>query len=113
MIRYTAHTSYGSQDQKMRALALHVMALYVMRYDDYETFKTQLKNFALAVQRQKNNLNKKQFFSYFNLVDFLKKLDKADRKSVTIDLQSYNYLVYRTWCEKMMQTKKGLLPLKK
>lgn len=113
VIRYTAHTSYGSQDQKMRALALNVMALYVMRYDDYETFKTQLKNFALAVQRQKNNLNKKQYFSYFNLVDFLKKMDKTDRKSVTIDLHSYNYLVYRTWCEKMMQTKKGLSPPKK
>lgn len=111
VIRLTALTSYGSQEQKMRALALHVMALYVLRYDDYETFKTQLKNFALAVQRQKNSLNKKQYQGYFNLVDFLKKLDKASRKQITINLDAYNYLVYRTWCEKMLATKKGLTPL--
>lgn len=111
VIRLTALTSYGSQEQKMRALALHVMALYVLRYDDYETFKTQLRNFALAVQRQKNSLNKKQYQGYFNLVDFLKKLDKANRKQIQINLETYNYLVYRTWCEKMLATKKGLSPL--
>ncbi|MBL0084048.1 MAG: hypothetical protein IPP37_17215 [Saprospiraceae bacterium] len=107
VIRYTAQTSYGSPDQKLRALALHVIALYVLRFEDYESFKTQLKNFSLSVQRQKKSLNKKQYFSYFNLVDFLKKMDLSDRKAVSIDLSNYNYLVYRTWCEKMLQKKRG------
>ena len=107
VIQFTAQTSYGSQDQKLRAFALHVIALYVLRFDDYETFKTQLKNFSLSLHRQKKSLNKKQYFSYFNLVDFLKKMDLSDRKAVNIDLSIYNYLVYRTWCEKMLQKKRG------
>jgi len=113
VLRYTTQTSYGSPDQKLRALALHVIALYVLRFEDYESFKTQLKNFSLSLQRQKKSLNKKQYFSYFNLVDFLKKIDLSDRKPVAIDLSEYNYLVYRNWCEKMLQTKKGPKPLKK
>ncbi|MBK8849090.1 MAG: hypothetical protein IPN73_02920 [Saprospiraceae bacterium] len=113
VIRYTAQTSYGSPDQKLRAFALHIIALYALRFEDYESFKTQLKNFSLSLQRQKKNLNKKQYFSYFNLVDFLKKIDLSDRKPVAIDLSEYNYLVYRNWCEKMLQTKKGPKPLKK
>jgi hypothetical protein len=110
VLRFTAQTSYGSQDQKLRAFALHVIALYVLRYDDYETFKTQLKNFSLMIQRQKKGLNKKQYFSYYNLSDFLKKLDLSDRKLIPIDLSEYNFLVYRTWCEKMLQKKRGHLP---
>lgn len=113
VLRFTAQTSYGSPDQKLRAFALHVIALYVLRFDDYEAFKTQLKNFSLSLKRQKKSLNKKQYFSYFNLVDFLKKIDLSDRKLVSIDLSAYNYLVYRSWCEKMLQTKKGPKPLKK
>ena len=107
VIRFTAQTSYGSPDQKLRALALHVIALYVLRFEDYESFKTQLKNFSLSLKRQKKSLNKKQYFSYYNLVDFLKKMDLSDRKAVNIDLSIYNYLVYRTWCEKMLQKKRG------
>lgn len=107
VIRYTAQTSYGSPDQKLRALTLHVIALFVLRFEDYESFKTQLKNFSLSLQRQKKSLNKKQYFSYYNLVDFLKKMDLSDRKTVNIDLSNYNYLVYRTWCEKMLQKKRG------
>lgn len=113
VIRFTAQTSYGSPDQKLRAFALHVIALYMLRFDDYETFKTQLKNFSLSLQRQKKILNKKQYFSYYNLVDFLKKIDLSDRKPVAIQLSDYNYLVYRSWCEKMLQTKKGPKPHKK
>ena len=107
VIRYTAQTSYGSPDQKLRAFALHIIALYALRFEDYESFKTQLKNFSLSLQRQKKSLNKKQYFSYYNLVDFLKKMDLSDRKTVNIDLSNYNYLVYRTWCEKMLQKKRG------
>ncbi len=107
VIRYTTQTSYGSPDQKLRALTLHVIALFVLRFEDYESFKTQLKNFSLSLQRQKKSLNKKQYFSYYNLVDFLKKMDLSDRKTVNINLSNYNYLVYRTWCEKMLQKKRG------
>ncbi|MBK8701776.1 MAG: hypothetical protein IPN29_20325 [Saprospiraceae bacterium] len=107
MLVFTNGANYGSPDQKLRAMGLHIIALFMHRKEDYETFKHQLRNMQLLLKRNKASLAIKQFHANYNLLDFLKRLDQDDRKTSQLDLSKYPYLMYRTWCEKQLAKTKG------
>ena len=107
MLNFTNGANYGSPDQKIRAMGLHVIALFMHRKEDYETFKHQLRNMQLLLKRNKTSMAIRQFHGNYNLLDFLKHLDRNDLKRIHIDLSKYPHLMYRTWCEKQVDKIKG------
>ena len=106
VLYHTNIKDFGSFSQRNLAFVLRLIACFMDRKNDYDRYKDHLNKFILYMKRNKSKFSVKNFIAYTNLIDFIIKIEKSTKRKVCIDLSQYEFLMYRSWCEKMV-TQKG------
>lgn len=104
----TRSLEYNGLDEKILVLSLNTIAAFFNRDNEYDFFQHSIDNFGLLLKRNKAKISEKHFKAFKNLIHFIKLLDKTEYKK-TINLADYDFLFYRSWCEKMLATRKAAL----
>lgn len=83
--------------QKVRALGLHLIAMYEDRLNQYDLLHTFMQNFRRLLRRNRNKLSPRYFKSHLNLIRVIELLLKREIKKTDIDLSEFDQLIYRKW----------------
>ena len=91
--------------EKLRALGLEVIALYIDRKDNYNLLRNNISNFKRTLKRNEGKLSTPTIKSYVNFLKVLELLIQRDFRKITIHLEKYDALIYRGWLFTQVQNK--------
>jgi hypothetical protein len=92
--------------EKIIVLILNVVSAFMNRDKEYDLYQHSIENFELLLKRNKSKISEKYMLSVTNLIHFIKSMDKSENIS-KIDLADYDFLLYRSWCEKILTNRKA------
>lgn len=91
--------------EKLRALGLELIALYIDRKENYNLLRSYISNFKRTIKRNEGKLSKETIKSYSNFIKVIELLIQRDFRKLTIHLEKYNFIVYRDWLTVQVQNK--------
>ncbi|MFM2392925.1 MAG: hypothetical protein RLZZ546_907 [Bacteroidota bacterium] len=75
------------------------------RHHEYDMYSDYLKKLISFTKRNKSHISYKNYQAYLNLADFIDQVDKSSRAKIKIDITKYEFLMHRSWCEKILKVK--------
>ena len=93
-----------NDETKMRIGILRLISLFKTRKEDYYLIKIQLRNFKSQLKRVKRKDNQVYKRGSVNFLKVLEKLIKSDFSSIEIDLNQYDYIIFRSWLNKQIKS---------
>ena len=89
-------------NQKVTALGLELIVLFIERRENYGLLRNFIDNFKRTLKRNKTEISENMFKSHTNLIKVIELLVKRDFTRVTIHLGKYDFLIYRSWLQKQI-----------
>lgn len=103
MHRYLVFKDYNDFSEKNNANILYLIYAFVNRKEDYNHYNYTFHNFKAFVLRNKDKISVQIYKGQCNLLEFLKNLDHALLKNQPIKMKKYEFLSYRSICEKLLK----------
>ena len=94
---YTRMKHFSEETEKAKALSLYLIACFMDRKRNYDLYINTLHNFTSYLNRHKTTFSTKFYNGLLNTVVIMKKMDQGR----PVDLNIYNTIFYRSWCEKI------------
>lgn len=104
ILKLTWRSDFETFNQKNLAQAIHTMATFMNKENDFETYQISINNSVKFLNRNKDKMSEQLFESYTNLFDFIKKM--GIEKPKLVDLNEYEILIFKSWCEEVLASVK-------
>lgn len=96
---------FESYSEKIRALGIELVALYVDRKANYHLIRTFINNFKRTLRRNSDKTSNYFVKAHINLVAVIEDLIQRDFRRITINLDKYDNLLYRIWLQNEVNKK--------
>lgn len=96
---------FESQFEKNRALSLELIGIYSERNGQYDVLRNFISNYKRMLKRNKEKMSYNAYKSFYNLIKVVELLVQRDFRKVTIHIDKYDHLAFRTWCKEMVGSK--------
>jgi hypothetical protein len=97
LAKYTWRSDFDGFNEKNIAHGLFLVGAFKDRNKNPEIYENAFHSSTYFLKRNKNKMSKHLFDSYNNLLQFMKDFDKIGKSKINLDV--YNPLLYRSWCE--------------
>lgn len=104
IFQYTWRSDFPTFNQKNTAQGLYLIAAFMYRKDDAILFQNTMNSFQYFIKRNKAKMSQHLYECYTNLIDFMNRYDKG---LITEKQLSYSPIMYKMWCQKMLDELKN------